>query len=352
MRSRYLLISTAAAAVMATTGAEAADMVMVEPTAPNYVEVCDAFGAGYFYIPGTETCLTITGYARFETKFGGIQTGSTVDGDWSPYTKANIAFIAKTDTELGVLTSNITPEFYYYSDGSGDSFTLDEAYIDIGGAVALRAGYVKGYWNQDLWGELDNIDNVSRFNSIRLGYYGTDHLQAALSVDAISPDDTGTSKMNKLGLSARLGYVVDDGHYLKLDAAYDTDTEAYALRPWAGFGIFGGTFEIAGLYASDEIAYAPNFTAANWNDSPIAGTYLEYAVATNYYFNLSENFVLAPQAQYNVASNDKAFWEAGFTADWEMVDDLHLRTNLNYAFIDEDWNQQNVFGWFRLERDF
>ena len=30
----------------------------------EYVRVCDAFGTGYFYIPGTETCLKIGGYVR------------------------------------------------------------------------------------------------------------------------------------------------------------------------------------------------------------------------------------------------------------------------------------------------
>ncbi|MET3598817.1 porin [Martelella mangrovi] len=352
MKTKLLLIGSASMLATAT-GANAADpVVVIEPVTANYVEVCDAFGSGYFYVPGTETCLSVGGYVRFETKFGGIQTGSSADGDWYPYVKANLAITAKTDTELGTLTSRMVPEFYFYSNGTGDEVKFDEAYIEIGNAVALRAGYIKGYWNQDLWGELDNIDNVSRYNSIRLGYYGADHFQAALSVDAMTPDDVGTDDLAKLGLSARLGYVVSDSNYLKLDAAYDTHNETYAIRPWAGFGIGPGTLEIAGLYESGFIAYGPDFTAANWDDSPIADTYLKYAVAANYYFNVTDDLILAPQAQYNVASNDKVFWEAGATADWEIVDDFHLRTNVNYAFLDDDWNQQNWFGWVRLERDF
>jgi len=35
--------------------------VMAEPV--DYVRVCDAYGSGFFYIPGTETCLR----ARFES---------------------------------------------------------------------------------------------------------------------------------------------------------------------------------------------------------------------------------------------------------------------------------------------
>ena len=145
---------------------------------------------------------------------------------------------------------------------------------------------------------------------------------------------------------------MSDSQYFKLDAAYDSYNENYAIRPWAGFGIGPGTFEIAGLYESGFISYAPDFTASNWDDSPIAGTYMKYAVAANYYFNVTDKVVLVPQTQYNVASNDKVFWEAGAVVDWEIVDNFHARLNANYAFLNDDWNQQNWFGWFRLERDF
>lgn len=350
MKINVLLIGSASLLALSATGARAADPVMaIEPAPANYVEVCDAFGAGYFYIPGTETCLNIDGYVRFETKFGGIQTGSADDSDWYPYVKANLQITAKTDTELGTLTSVMTPEFYYYSNGSGDDFKFDQAYIDIGDAVQFRAGYIKGFWNEDLWGELDNIDNVSRYNAVRLGYFPSDGFQIALELDALTKDNSDDPK---LGLSGRIAWAPSDSNYIKLDVAYDTDSENYAIRPWAGIGIGPGTFEIAGLYESGFISYAPDFTADNWNDSPIAGTYMKYAVAANYYFNVTENLILAPQTQYNVASNDKAFWEAGATADWQVVDNFHVRANLNYAFLDDDWNQQNWFGWLRLERDF
>lgn len=336
--------------LVAASGAHAADPVLaIEPVTANYVEVCDAYGAGYFFIPGTETCLQIGGYARWETQYGGIQTGSSVDGDWMPYVKALPSFTAKTATELGTLTSVIAPEFYYYSNGAGNAFKFDEAYMQIGDTTALRAGYIKGFWNEDLWGELDNIDNISRYNAVRLGYFPSDGFQIALELDMINQSNSDTPK---IGLSGRVAWAPSDQHYVKLDLAYDSGGDTYAIRPWAGFGIGPGTFEIAGLYESGFISYAPDFTADNWNDSPIAGTYMKYAVAANYYFNVTEKLILAPQTQYNVASNDKAFWEAGVTTDWEVVKNLHIRGNFNYAFLDDSWNQQNWFGWLRMERDF
>ena len=43
----------------------AADLVVaVEPI--DYAGVCDAYGSGYMYLPGTETCLSIGGYLQFD----------------------------------------------------------------------------------------------------------------------------------------------------------------------------------------------------------------------------------------------------------------------------------------------
>ena len=65
MNIKSLLLGSAAALV-AVSGARAADAVMAEPEAVEYVRVCDAYGAGYFYIPGTETCLKIAGRVRYQ----------------------------------------------------------------------------------------------------------------------------------------------------------------------------------------------------------------------------------------------------------------------------------------------
>ena len=47
-----------AAALLAVSGARAADAVGRGRTGAYRIRrVCDAYGTGYFYIPGTETCL-------------------------------------------------------------------------------------------------------------------------------------------------------------------------------------------------------------------------------------------------------------------------------------------------------
>src|ERR1700751_4870844 len=61
---KSLLLGTAAGLV-AMTGAQAADLpVKAKPV--QYVKICSLYGAGFYYIPGTDMCLKIGGWVRFE----------------------------------------------------------------------------------------------------------------------------------------------------------------------------------------------------------------------------------------------------------------------------------------------
>ena len=56
MKTARTLILGAAAALMTIGGAQAADLpVKAKPI--EYVKVCSLYGAGFWYIPGTDTCM-------------------------------------------------------------------------------------------------------------------------------------------------------------------------------------------------------------------------------------------------------------------------------------------------------
>ncbi len=86
MNIKSLLIGSVAA-LAAVSGARAADAVVAaDPEPVEYVRVCDAYGSGFFYIPGTETCLKISGYvwyqigaSSFDNYFFGL-VGAAVPG--------------------------------------------------------------------------------------------------------------------------------------------------------------------------------------------------------------------------------------------------------------------------------
>jgi hypothetical protein len=75
------LILGSAAGLLAMSGAQAADLP-VKAKAVEYVRICSLYGAGFFYIPGTDTCIKLGGYLRVDTTFnGGIYDAPFWSGD-------------------------------------------------------------------------------------------------------------------------------------------------------------------------------------------------------------------------------------------------------------------------------
>ncbi|WP_095203207.1 porin [Mesorhizobium carmichaelinearum] len=162
MNIKSLLLGSAAA-LIAVSGARAADAVVVaEPEPAEYVKICDVYGAGYFYIPGTETCLRIGGYVRYDIglgdvgSFDGAKTEDQRSGkDQSTWFK-NTRFTLKTwtgqETELGTLKTytetriNFGNHNNYSSDNYAENkgITLNFAWIQLGG---LRVGKDESAFN-------------------------------------------------------------------------------------------------------------------------------------------------------------------------------------------------------------
>jgi hypothetical protein len=64
---KSLLLGSAAGLVAVSAG-QAADLpVKAKPV--EYVKVCSLYGAGFYYMPGTDICLKVGGYARAETTY-------------------------------------------------------------------------------------------------------------------------------------------------------------------------------------------------------------------------------------------------------------------------------------------
>ena len=156
MNIKSLLIGSAAA-LAAVSGAQAADaIVAAEPEAVEYVRVCDAFGTGYFYIPGTETCLKIGGIVRVQGDFG---RNVDATSDFNSWAIARLQVTAKNETELGALTSFIElqagADEYDGAGGNGaggNGDGLRQGYIDLAG---FRAGWYYSWWDDGLSGETD-----------------------------------------------------------------------------------------------------------------------------------------------------------------------------------------------------
>jgi hypothetical protein len=154
MKIKSLLLGSAAALV-AVSGVQAADaIVAAEPEPVEYVRVCDAFGSGYFYIPGTETCLRIHGYIRYDIGGGDLfdRTSATGDETYNQRTRFSFRTSTASETELGTLRTYTETRFQWDTNsnfntaapaGAADGydtsseFSVNFAWIELGG---LRVG--------------------------------------------------------------------------------------------------------------------------------------------------------------------------------------------------------------------
>jgi hypothetical protein len=146
---KSLLLGTAAGLV-ALTGAQAADLpVKAKPV--QYVKICSLYGAGFYYIPGTDMCLKIGGWVRAEYGYGmnGSLGGPPVAGNVQNRTtndsvmraRGYITADARNQTEYGTVRSYIavgvsgsdvngSPNF---GASSGAAFDANRAFIQFAG---------------------------------------------------------------------------------------------------------------------------------------------------------------------------------------------------------------------------
>ena len=83
MKLAKSLLLGSATAFVAVAGANAADLPSKKAAPATYVKVCDAYGAGFYTIPGTETCIKIGGRVRYDFAMSGRKDIYTASGTTS-----------------------------------------------------------------------------------------------------------------------------------------------------------------------------------------------------------------------------------------------------------------------------
>lgn len=317
-----------AAALVAVTGARAADAVVVaEPEAVEYVRVCDAYGKGFFYIPGTETCLKIGGYLRYDAKGGDNVYKGGEFGTWQKKTRATLRFDARSETELGTLRSYIEARFQY-NNGANDT-SIPNAYIELGGfriGVADEifgsfTGYAGNVINDDVINyQSDHSNQVSyTFNagngfsamigaeqgeSVGNNYYSYDY-----RIDDYMPHVLAGAKYEQSWgkISGIVGYdsrVEEWAGKLRLDVKFTDTVSAWVMggyqtnyddaplgrRNW--FGTWEGDYAIwGGLAAKVSDKATINAQLAYESEGTLAG-------ALNVAYEIVPGFTITPEFNY------------------------------------------------------
>ncbi|QUS37812.1 porin [Tardiphaga alba] len=147
------LILGSAAGLIAIGGAQAADLP-VKAKAVEYVKVCSLYGAGFYYIPGTDTCIKIGGAIRIDTSFNSagyevayLQGGAGGAQAWNQdyinsRSRVNMTTDTRTATEYGVVRTyaNIQFDFFQGRENiAGGFLEMDYAFIQFAGFTFGKA---------------------------------------------------------------------------------------------------------------------------------------------------------------------------------------------------------------------
>ncbi len=298
-----------AAALAAFSGANAADaIVAAEPEPMEYVRVCDAFGTGYFYIPGTETCLKVGGRVRFDATYGDAYSVNN-DGTYTN-TRAELYMNSASDTEYGALKTSLVARFDYNPrydvstlDGNNTRTRIMEATISLGGfQVGLADSLYESF--VDYAGNVDSDDVIdygpSEVNQISYTYKADNGFSAFVAVE-----DDGQIKHDHIGASSDWpnvsgGVKFDNGTFMAaLVGGYDESAEEGAIKARIGgkFGAFNA-FIMGGWNTDGKTtnSYAPGDTYVGWGDWALwsgAGYEFSDKVSANVQVAYSDNKTLS-----------------------------------------------------------
>ncbi|MEP7454862.1 porin [Phyllobacterium sp. SB3] len=351
-----------AATLVAFTSARAADAVVVaEPEPVEYVRVCDTYGEGFFYIPGTETCLRISGYLRYDAQAGDdVYSGGELD-TWAKQSRATLRFDARTETELGTLRSYADVRFNFTDGENGSGSDLHQGYIELGGFQVGVNDPIFGSWLGDA-GDIINDDVIQyssdsfSTNEIRYTYVGGNGFSAVIAAEQGNNEND-------------YDYTIDD--YMPHVAAgakfeqnwgsiggivgYDAVTEAVGVKARLDVKV-NDVFSVWAMagYQSD---YDQDSFGTNSNRNWYGQWEGDWAAWAGFAAKVSDKATINGQGAYE----DEGTYAFALNVGYELVPGFTITPEVNYTKFDgarkdqalADGGDDNAFGGIiRFQRDF
>jgi hypothetical protein len=300
----------AAAALTIVSGARAADAIVAAAPEPmDYVKVCDAFGTGYFYIPGTETCLKIGGFVRYDIGFANGDDYFTTNS-----MTGRLEFQSANDTEFGKAYTFL--RINAKNGNNSASIANGGFYAGIGGFEfgafdnqwAKFFGY--GVGGTDWGGDYIDWDYGARQYISYTADLGSAKAYVSLEndggIDNFTPDVS-------TGVSADFG-----GASAALGLGYDTSNETYALKGVVRGKAGAVDLGLMGLYSSAEGLESNSYNAHDgWGVIGGVGAPVSDKVSlglTAQYFE-DTGVKVGGNVTWNVASGFKTFVEVYHEVD-------------------------------------
>jgi hypothetical protein len=347
------ILGGTAAALCLMAGVQPVTAADAEPA--EYVRVCDAYGQGFFYMPGTETCLKIGGYIRHEAAIGDdVYWGGSLGGLTSK-TRATLRFDARSETELGTLRSNIETRFEYKA--SGTRSYVSEALIEIAGFSVGLADSLFANWTWAAGNVVyDDVIYYSGDRTAQVSY--TYDFGNGFSAMIGAEEGTGSWEMETVdasGLARRDWYdlTVDSGlpHLIagvKYEqdwgtlfgmAAYDSRYDAWAFKARVNLDVTDAlSLFFMGSYQSD--ADRPNYYGSWYGDWVVWGGLSA---------KVSEKATVNGQIVYE----EDGTWATALNVAYEVVPGFKITPELNYTALRGFRGDDNLVGGVvRFQRSF
>ena len=355
MNLRSFIFGTAA--VFATAmPALAGDLSISEPV--ETVKICDTFGVGFWYIPGSDSCLKIAGYVRFDTRV--TDTPIVASGHssyWDFRTRARLNITASSVTDFGVLTGFMRLQGDYDpTKSTSGNLLLDRANLSIG---PILAGTDTSAFDHPAGGyNLDTSALRSDLVTSHIQWTGkSGPFSTVLSLeDPRFRNGTGANNGKWPDFVAALGYS---------EGPLDTRIAGAIVDQYlgsAGFAVqVGATLKLDQIAKGDGVRFiaayasdAGSFTGASKAlGSTYAGGTSWNVVGTAQHFWAS-NFSTAVLGSYVTATNGTSAYayNAAISANWVPYKEFSVGAELAYNYNTTKSDPDSVIGLLRLVRDF
>jgi len=348
MKIKSLLLGSAAA-FAAVSGASAADAIVAAAPEPmEYVKVCDAFGTGYFYIPGTETCLKIGGMVRWDLTYGNntpLLNGTPVNAGykWSSYagSQARLNIEAKNNSEVGTVYSFLQVRAFNGSVGGNgiNTGTNSNGYVAFfhAGIDAGALGFEVGY-NETAWVRFFGFGGLTDFGGLydyAIRSYATFQGKSGAFSYLAGVEDLTNVAGKTAGLNA--GVKGTFGNYEgALGFNYDIADKSWGAKGYVSATIDPVQLKLMGIYTNKTTsAYAP---------TSLAGAGLDgFILIAGGRVNITPKFFAA--VDYSYAFKPK-YWLAVGNVGYNVAKGFDVLVEARY-----DVNKQSG-GFLRFERNF
>jgi hypothetical protein len=151
MKLAKSLLLASATAFVAVAGANAADLPSKKAAPATYVKVCDAYGAGFYTIPGTDTCIKVGGRVRVDYAASGkkdvstattaVSTAGASENLWGNEVRGRLDMDARTPTAYGTVQAVFSTRLHRTA-GVLDSSSLTSA-VGTSSVSQLEGAYVR-----------------------------------------------------------------------------------------------------------------------------------------------------------------------------------------------------------------